>query len=43
MVGVTKETSLNCSTAVVNAATGGSLSHDNFQPGFALHYIIYIP
>ena len=43
MVGLTTEASLSCSTDVVNAATGGSLSHDNFQPGFALHYIIYIP
>ena len=43
MVGLTTDASLSCSTAVVNAATGGSLSHDNFQPGYGSHYIIYIP
>ena len=42
-LGSTSEATLSVTTSVTNQPTGGSLSHDNFQPGIGAHYIIYIP
>lgn len=42
-LGSTSEANLSVNVSVDNDPTGGSLSHDNFQPGIGAHYIIYIP